>query len=240
MESIKETTTTVSTPRDRKISSMIVAAILGESHESLLNSINKLYCSKEFAQSNLGPGSYWNKNGKKRDIILMTGKGLFFLAMSLNERKFIKMQNKLLGKFIKKQIEYKGKQIEDINSLREATRFWLKIKGIERDYKKLMILPGSEDFIMAKTIVEAVRLAWKGIEEDYWGNEATPNIEKLTLQSTIETASPQLSDFDNVTDYVRSLLGVSLSLEQAVKLEQIEEERVQEIENKIGIKVVEE
>jgi Rha family phage regulatory protein len=231
MKSINETTT-VSTPRDRKISSMIVAAILGRQHRTILDNINKMHCSKEFALSNFVLGYYLSKKGKKQDICLMTERGLFFLAMSLKERKFVKMQNRLLELFIGKEFKCKG-EIEDVDLLRASISFCLKLKKAESDCEKFIAIPKNKDSIMVTELMGGMREAREGIGDD-WDNEITPDLEKLALQSTIETCSIQLTDFDTVADYVCSVLGVSPTLEQAVQLEEIEEKRAEgEVENTI-------
>lgn len=81
------------------VGSRAVAEKFRKEHKNVLQSIDKLECSKEFNRLNFQPVTYKDEKGEKRREVLMTRDGFTFLAMGFTGKKAAEWKEKYIAAF---------------------------------------------------------------------------------------------------------------------------------------------
>jgi len=79
--------------------SLEVAKHFEKEHAHVLRNIKNLECSREFAQSNFGLGSYKDKNNQSRPMYYMTRDGFMFLVMGFTGQKAANVKEEFIAAF---------------------------------------------------------------------------------------------------------------------------------------------
>ena len=94
------------------VSSLDVAETFGKEHFHVLRDIRELGCSEEFRQSNFGLTSYYDSQGKKRDMYIMTRDGFTMLVMGYTGELAMRFKEAYIKQFNAMEAAVNGKLIE--------------------------------------------------------------------------------------------------------------------------------
>lgn len=79
--------------------SLIISEAFEKQHKDVLRAVGSVECSKEFAERNFAPGSYFDANKQLRPMFNITRDGFTFLAMGFTGSKAAEFKEKFIAAF---------------------------------------------------------------------------------------------------------------------------------------------